>query len=91
MARAANQVSRRASDETGGEIRVQGGTWDYFQLATTLNAPVNDKLDVRFTGLYLDRGAEPVERDHHRRVEISDAAGGQCDLFDRFAGMMDAR
>lgn len=81
-----NQVSRRASDETGGEIRVQGGTWDYFQLATTLNAPVSDKLDVRFTGLYLDRGAE---RDlvGAQRVLVAPTATWKISDKDRLTGL----
>lgn len=53
-----NETSRRASSEFGGEFGVKYGTDDYAQVAGTVTGPVNDMLDVRFTGLYRNRDAE---------------------------------
>lgn len=53
-----NETSRRASSEFGGEIGVKYGTDDYGQIAGTVTGPVNDNLDLRFTGLYRSRDAE---------------------------------
>jgi len=68
-----NETSRRASSEFGGELGVKYGTDDYAQVAGTVTGPVNDMLDVRFTGLYRNRDAE---RDlvHAERVLVAPTA-----------------
>lgn len=53
-----NQVSRRASDEFGGEIQAKYGMYDYKSVAGTVTGPISDSLSARFTGLGLDRKAE---------------------------------
>lgn len=50
-----NQTSRRASSTFGGEIRVQGGTDDFKELAGTVTGEVAPGVSARFTGLARDR------------------------------------
>ncbi|KKC25557.1 TonB-dependent siderophore receptor [Sphingomonas sp. SRS2] len=53
-----NQVSRRASEDFGGEIQAKYGMYDYKSVSGTVTGAVTDDLAVRFTGLGLDRNAE---------------------------------
>jgi len=53
-----NQISRRPSDEFGGEVQAKFGTEDYKQIAGTVHGPLSDSLSYSLTGLYLDREAE---------------------------------
>ncbi|NJC34258.1 iron complex outermembrane receptor protein [Sphingomonas jejuensis] len=50
-----NQVSRRAEAETSGELRVQGGTDNFAEVAGTVTGTVANGLTARFTGLVRDR------------------------------------
>ncbi len=50
-----NQVSRRASADFSGEVRAQGGTDGFAEVAGTVTGSVNDALAVRFTAIARDR------------------------------------
>ena len=53
-----NQVSRRASNEFGGEISAKYGNDDYKQIAGTVTGAVVDGVAIRLTGMYRDRDSE---------------------------------
>jgi iron complex outermembrane receptor protein len=54
-----NEISRRASFASNGELGVKYGSDDYREAFATVTGPVlDDTLAARFTGLYLDRDAE---------------------------------
>jgi iron complex outermembrane recepter protein len=53
-----NQVSRRASNEFGGEFGVKYGNNDYKEGFGTVTGSLTDSLSGRFTVLYLDRDAD---------------------------------
>ena len=53
-----NEVSRRPSFETGGELQAKYGMYDYKEIEGTITGALADPLAVRLTGLYLDRDAE---------------------------------
>ena len=53
-----NQTLRRAEQETSGEIRLQYGSDDYKQLASTITGPISEKISARLTFLIRDREAE---------------------------------
>jgi iron complex outermembrane receptor protein len=50
-----NMVSRRPQDELGGELEVQGGEYNMWQVAGDLTGPVTDRVSARITALYRDR------------------------------------
>ena len=68
-----NQTSRRASAETGGEIRAQGGTDRFRELAGTATGAVADGLAVRVTGLFRDRDLI-ADRTGQQRIYVAPTA-----------------
>ena len=50
-----NMVSRRPQDEFGGELEVQGGEYNMWQVAGDLTGPLTDSVNGRITALYRDR------------------------------------
>ena len=50
-----NETSRRADFATGGELRVQGGTDAFQEVAGTVTGAVAPSLAVRFTGVFRSR------------------------------------
>lgn len=68
-----NQTSRRASAEPGGEIRAQGGTDQFYDLAGTATGAVTDGLAVRVTGLFRDRDLI-ADRTGQQRVYVAPTA-----------------
>jgi len=50
-----NMVSRRPQDEVGGELEVQGGEYNMWQVAGDLTGPLTDSVSGRITALYRDR------------------------------------
>lgn len=50
-----NMVSRRPQDELGGELEVQGGEYNMWQVAGDLTGPMTDRVSARITALYRDR------------------------------------
>lgn len=63
-----NQISRRASDEFGGEAQLKYGMYDYKSLSASITGPVTDALSVRVTALGLDRNAERKHVDAQRML-----------------------
>ena len=68
-----NQTSRRASAEVSGEIRAQGGTDQFYELAGTATGAVADGLAVRVTGLFRDRDLI-ADRTGQQRVYVAPTA-----------------
>ncbi len=68
-----NLTSRRASSEFGGEFQAKYGTNDFKQFAGTVTGAATDWLDVRFTGLYRDRGDE-IDHLHAKRLMVEPTA-----------------
>jgi iron complex outermembrane recepter protein len=50
-----NMISRRPQDEFGGELEVQGGEYNMWQIAGDLTGPLSDTVSGRVTALYRDR------------------------------------
>ena len=50
-----NMVSRRPQDEFGGELEVQAGEYNMWQVAGDLTGPMTDMVSGRITALYRDR------------------------------------
>ena len=50
-----NMTSRRPQDVLGGEIEVQGGEYNMWQLAGDVTGPLSDRVSGRVTALYRDR------------------------------------
>jgi len=50
-----NMISRRPSDEFGGELEVQAGENNMWQVAGDLTGPLTDSVNGRITALYRDR------------------------------------
>ena len=67
-----NMVSRRPRDEFGGEIEVQGGEYNMWQLAGDLTGPMTDRMSGRITALYRDRETQ-VDFLTSKRLFISPA------------------
>ena len=68
-----NQVSRRASAEFGGEVRAQGGTDGFAEIAGTVTGAVGDALSVRFTAIGRDRDLV-ADDTAQRRVYVAPTA-----------------
>jgi iron complex outermembrane receptor protein len=67
-----NMVSRRPRDEFGGELEVQGGEYNMWQVAGDLTGPVSDRTSGRITALYRDRETQ-VDFLTSKRLFISPA------------------
>ncbi len=67
-----NMVSRRPRDEFGGEIEVQGGEYNSWQLAGDVTGPFSDRISGRLTALYRDRETQ-VDFLTSKRLFISPA------------------
>ncbi|HEU4531252.1 MAG TPA: TonB-dependent siderophore receptor [Steroidobacteraceae bacterium] len=50
-----NMTSRRPRDEFGGELELQGGEYNAWQVSGDLTGPITDTISARFTALYRDR------------------------------------
>ncbi|MEX0733531.1 MAG: TonB-dependent siderophore receptor [Steroidobacteraceae bacterium] len=50
-----NMISRRPSDEFGGELELQAGEYSMWQVAGDLTGPISDAASGRITALYRDR------------------------------------
>jgi len=50
-----NMVSRRPRDEFGGELEVQGGEFNMWQVAGDVTGPMTERVSGRITALYRDR------------------------------------
>ena len=67
-----NMVSRRPQDVVGGEIEVQGGEYNMWQVAGDLTGPLGDRTSGRITALYRDRETQ-VDFLTSKRLFISPA------------------
>ena len=67
-----NMVSRRPQDELGGELEVQGGEYNMWQVAGDLTGPMTDRVSGRITALYRDRETQ-VDFLTSKRLFISPA------------------
>ena len=67
-----NMVSRRPRDVAGGEIEVQGGEYNMWQVAGDLTGPLSDRVSGRITALYRDRETQ-VDFLTSKRLFISPA------------------
>ncbi|WP_174297970.1 TonB-dependent siderophore receptor [Sphingomonas bacterium] len=82
-----NETSRRASPAFGGEIRAQGGTDDFKEVAGTVTGPVADGLSVRFTGLFRDRDLV-ADHTNARRVYVAPTATWRIDPRTTLTGLV---
>jgi iron complex outermembrane receptor protein len=67
-----NMVSRRPRDEFGGELEVQGGEYNMWQVAGDLTGSLSDRTSGRITALYRDRETQ-VDFLTSKRLFISPA------------------
>jgi iron complex outermembrane receptor protein len=67
-----NMVSRRPQDVRGGELEVQGGEYNMWQVAGDLTGPLSDRVSGRITALYRDRETQ-VDFLTSKRLFISPA------------------
>jgi iron complex outermembrane receptor protein len=67
-----NMVSRRPQDEFGGELELQGGEYNMWQVAGDLTGPITDRIAGRITALYRDRETQ-VDFLTSKRLFISPA------------------
>lgn len=67
-----NMISRRPSDEFGGEFELQGGEYNSWQVAGDLTGPLSDSVSGRITALYRDRETQ-VDFLTSKRIFISPA------------------
>ena len=67
-----NMVSRRPQDVVGGEIEVQGGEYNMWQVAGDLTGPLGERTSGRITALYRDRETQ-VDFLTSKRLFISPA------------------
>ena len=67
-----NMVSRRPRDEFGGELEVQGGEYNMWQVAGDLTGRLSDRASGRITALYRDRETQ-VDFLTSKRLFISPA------------------
>jgi iron complex outermembrane receptor protein len=65
-------VSRRPRDEFGGELEVQGGEYNMWQVAGDLTGSLSDRTSGRITALYRDRETQ-VDFLTSKRLFISPA------------------
>jgi iron complex outermembrane receptor protein len=67
-----NMTSRRPRDVMGGELEVQGGEYNMWQVAGDLTGPISDRVSGRVTALYRDRETQ-VDFLTSKRLFISPA------------------
>jgi iron complex outermembrane receptor protein len=67
-----NMVSRRPEDGRGGELEVQGGEYNMWQVAGDLTGSIGDRTSGRITALYRDRETQ-VDFLTSKRLFISPA------------------
>jgi iron complex outermembrane recepter protein len=67
-----NMVSRRPQDGRGGELEVQGGEYNMWQVAGDLTGSMSDRTSGRITALYRDRETQ-VDFLTSKRLFISPA------------------
>ncbi len=67
-----NMVSRRPQDVFGGEIELQGGEYNMWQVAGDLTGPLGERTSGRITALYRDRETQ-VDFLTSKRLFISPA------------------
>lgn len=67
-----NMTSRRPRDVVGGELEVQGGEYNMWQVAGDLTGPLSDRVSGRVTALYRDRETQ-VDFLTSKRLFISPA------------------
>ena len=68
-----NEVTRRPSSTTGGELRVKYGSYDYKEVAGTITGAAAPFLDIRLTGMFRDNDRE-IKDTHDKRVMVSPSA-----------------
>ena len=68
-----NEVSRRPSDQPGGEIAVKGGTDSFVEIAGTATGPLASFLDGRLTALYRDSHTD-IDFTHNKRMLLAPSA-----------------
>jgi iron complex outermembrane receptor protein len=67
-----NMTSRRPRDVFGGEVEVQGGEYNMWQVAGDVTGPLSDVISGRVTALYRDRETQ-VDFLNSKRLFISPA------------------
>ena len=67
-----NMTSRRPRDDFGGELEVQGGEYNMWQVAGDVTGPISDRVSGRVTALYRDRETQ-VDFLTSKRLFISPA------------------
>jgi iron complex outermembrane recepter protein len=67
-----NMVSRRPRDEFGGELELQGGEYNMWQVAGDVTGPMTERMSGRLTALYRDRETQ-VDFLTSKRLFISPA------------------
>lgn len=65
-----NMISRRPQDTFGGELEVQGGEYNMWQVAGDLTGPLSERTSGRITALYRDRDTQ-VDFLNSKRLFIS--------------------
>lgn len=50
-----NIITRRATDEFGGDVSIQYGNYDNIRVRGALNVPVSESFRQRFAGIYVKR------------------------------------
>ena len=73
-----NLTSRRPQDTFGGELQVQGGSYDNKQVAGDVTGPIVDGVDFRLTGLYRDSDTQ-TQNVYDRRYYIAPALTWKID------------
>ena len=67
-----NMTSRRPRDVFGGELELQGGEYNMWQVGGDLTGPISDRVNGRVTALYRDRETQ-VDFLTSKRLFISPA------------------
>ncbi len=67
-----NMISRRPGDEFGGEIELQAGEYNSWQIGGDFTGPLSDRVSGRITALYRDRETQ-VDFLTSERIFISPA------------------
>jgi iron complex outermembrane receptor protein len=67
-----NMVSRRPQNQVGGELEVQGGEYNRWQVAGDLTGPLGDRASGRITALYHDRDTQ-VDFLNSKRIFVAPA------------------
>lgn len=81
-----NEVSRRASEQFGGEVELKGGTHDFFEGAGTITGAIAPALSVRMTALYRDSNGE-IDYQHNKRLLLAPTATLKLGSNTRLTGL----